>query len=289
MKGIVVKSLRGCFSVDGADGKRYDCAPRGKMRGGGIFCGDNVEFNERELVVERVAERKNQFARPPMSNITRALIVTAVTPVPDMLLIDKMLVKCYARKIEPVLCMDKNDLPGAAEYFDKLKTEYAACCDKILSVSAKTGNGIPELCRALGGRNEIICVAGQSAMGKSSILNAVLPLLSLKTGGISEKSGRGRHTTRHTEMFSLPDGGYIADTAGFSLLSEQDIEAEQLKYYYPEFVPLQSKCKYYGCNHLTEPDCAVMAELSRSVSSGRYQRYKDFYAELNDYQKKKYR
>ena len=289
MKGVVVKSLRGCFTVDAQDGNRYECVPRGKMRGDGVYCGDKVDFDEGERVIERIEPRKTQFIRPPVANVTRALIVTAVTPIPDLLLIDKMLVKCFAQGIEPVICMDKNDLKESAAYFKKLNTEYGAACKNIVSVSAKTGKGIKELCKVLGGEGGITCVAGQSAMGKSSILNAVLPLLDLKTGGISLKSGRGKHTTRHTEMFKLPGGGYIADTAGFSLLEEEEIEPDQLKFYYPEFVPLQNECRYNGCRHISEPDCAVRKNIGASVSEGRHARYLGFYAELEKYKKNKYR
>ena len=286
--GVVVKSLRGCFTVE-AGGKRYDCVPRGKMRGGGVYCGDRVDFDEREFVIERVRERKNLFVRPPVANVTRVLIVTAITPAPDLLLIDKMLVKCFREKAEPIICMDKNDLPGSKEFFERLLENYSAAVDKIVSVSAKTGGGIDKIAGLISGEEQVVCVAGQSAMGKSSILNALLPLINAATGALSQKSGRGKHTTRHTEMFALPQGGYIADTPGFSLLEEEDTEAPQLKYYYPEFIALQNECRFYGCNHLNEPDCAVIKNIGKAASRERHERYKEFYKELEKYQKEKYR
>ena len=287
--GVVVKSLRGCFTVE-AEGRRYDCVSRGKMRGGGVYCGDRVDFDEKELVIEKVRERKNLFVRPPVANVTRVLIVTAITPAPDLLLIDKMLVKCFKEKAEPVICMDKNDLPGAKAFFERLLENYSGTAEKIISVSAKTGDGIDKIAGLISGKGQVTCVAGQSAAGKSSILNALLPLINAATGSLSQKSGRGKHTTRHTEMFALPvDGGYIADTPGFSLLEEEDTEAPQLKYYYPEFIALQNECRYNACNHISEPGCAVIKNVGNTVSRERHERYKEFYAELERYHKNKYK
>jgi ribosome biogenesis GTPase len=286
--GIVVKSLRGCFTVEAGDG-RYECVPRGKTRGGGVYCGDRVDFCEKELVIERVRGRKNLFVRPPVANVGRVLIVTAIEPIPDLLLIDKMLVKCFKEKAEPVICMDKNDLPLAAEFFARLSENYSAAVEKIISVSAKTGCGIDKIAGLLSGEGIITCVAGQSAMGKSSVLNALLPLINAQVGGLSQKSGRGKHTTRHTEMFALPEGGYIADTPGFSLLDEEDVEAQQLKYYYPEFIELQNECRFYGCNHINEPGCAVIQNIGKAVSAERHARYIEFFKEVDKYQRNKYK
>lgn len=287
-KGIIIKSLRGRYTV-AAEGQKYDCAPRGKMRGGGVYCGDWADFDDKELVIEKIHARRNLFIRPPVANVTRVLIVTAIKPVPDFLLIDKMLVKCFKEKAEPVICMDKNDLSGAEGMFDRLARDYSGAVEKIISVSAKTGDGIEKVAELISGEGQVVCVAGQSAMGKSSILNAVLPFIKAEVGAISLKSGRGKHTTRHTEMFALPKGGYIADTPGFSLLEEEGIEAQELKYYYPEFLPLQDECRYYGCNHINEPDCAVKRNIGKAVSESRHERYKEFYAELEKYHKNKYR
>ena len=286
--GVVVKSLRGCFTVE-AEGRRYECVPRGKTRGGGVFCGDRVDFCEKELVIEKVRGRENLFVRPPVANVGRVLIVTAVKPVPDLLLVDKMLVKCFKEKAEPVICMDKNDLPESTAFFKKLVENYSAVVEKIISVSAKTGNGIDKIAELLSGEGIITCVAGQSAVGKSSVLNALLPLINAQVGELSQKSGRGKHTTRHTEMFALPEGGYIADTPGFSLLEEEDVEAQALKYYYPEFIALQNECRYNACNHINEPDCAVLQNIGKGVSAERHARYVEFYRELEKYHRNKYK
>ena len=259
------------------------------MRGGGLYCGDRVDFDEKELVVEKAHKRNNLFIRPPVANVTRALIVTAIAPQPDLLLIDKMLVKCFKEKAEPVVCMDKNDLPLAAEFFERLTANYSAAAEKIISVSAKTGDGIDKIAGLISGAGQITCVAGQSAMGKSSVLNALLPLINAQVGELSQKSGRGKHTTRHTEMFALPEGGYIADTPGFSLLEEEGVEAERLKYYYPEFIELQNECRYNACNHINEPGCVVLQNIGRSISAERHARYKDFYKELETFHKNKYK
>lgn len=284
-EGQIVKIVANRYTVAG-DGKVYTAFARGRLRlGEDIFVGDMVEFEVQKplSVICRVLPRKNKLIRPYVANIDKAIIVIAKEPEPDLLLLDKILLNCYKEGIDPVICYNKTDLADPEEIENTLKPykEFA----ETVKVSSLTGENIEKLGRMIEG--SLACLAGQSAVGKTSILNS-LAGLSLKTDELSQRIKRGKNTTRHVEIFEAA-GGRIADTCGFSMLETVELEPGELIYYYPEFLPLQNKCKYKSCTHTAEPDCAVKEALKEGgVDKGRYERYTFIYNELKEFWDKKY-
>lgn len=285
IEGQVVKIVANRYTVK-ADGKVYNAYARGRLKlGEDIFVGDIVrlELQKPISVIDEVLPRKNKLIRPYVSNVDRVIVVLAKEPEPDLLLADKVLLNCYKEEIEPVICYNKIDLAGASEVENILKPyrQFVQC----VTVSSETGQNLESLAGCI--RGKLVCLAGQSAVGKTSMLNA-LSGLTLKTDGLSQKIMRGKNTTRHVEIFDIAFGR-VADTCGFSLLETIDIQPEELVYYYPEFIPLQGGCRYKSCTHTAEPDCAVKAELAAgNIDKGRYERYTLIYKELTEARDKKY-
>lgn len=306
MQGILLKSHGGFYFVR-AEGKTYACSPRGRLKQElkdtplGLIVGDRLEIAPQDeqlagmegtfngapdelpkATVEALCERENYLIRPKIANVDQCLIVLAAKhPKPDFLLIDRMLVALFAAGIQPIIAVNKIDQPGA----EKLLTElapYRAADVPIYPISAATGEGIDALLAALHGK--VSTVAGQSGVGKSTLLNLLLGLHrtgdTLQTGEISRKLQRGRHTTRTVELLPLladnvPGSSWVADTPGFSRLAlPGHIEPANLAHYYPDFVKLADGCRFDGCRHHNEPDCAVKAAVEEGqVSAERYRRY----------------
>lgn len=271
MKGRVVKILSREYTVS-AEGALYVCAGRKKLkREGEVYVGDFVEIadNGGAWTIEGVLERKNRLIRPYVANVDVCLIVVAPYPEADYVLVDKIIVNCLMNGIEPVLVVNKSDV-GAVNVVDE---DYARFTR--VKVSARTGEGMQELRSAISGK--VCCMAGQSAVGKTSILNA-LTGRSATTGGLS-KIMRGKNTTRHIECYDLGEGTLLMDTCGFSLF-ELDIKCEDLRLCYDEFMEA-GQCRFATCKHVNEPDCAVKAAVeSGEIPKGRYERYKVIYEEL---------
>lgn len=288
MTGILVKAIAGFCYVD-CDGTVYECKPRGNLRREGLFCGDSVEFSilpNDKGIVEGVNQRKNSLVRPPISNIDRLYIVSAHnTPAPNALLIDRITALCEKLCIEPILIFNKSDL-GDLESWENI---YNSCGYKTFVVSALNSDTLLPLRNHILDFSGISAFTGNSGVGKSSILNAVFPELSLQTGSVSEKLGRGRHTTRQVELFRLPNGGYIADTPGFSSLDITKCEVifkEQLPQCFKEFSPYIEHCRFNSCTHLNEPDCAVrQAVINGDIPKSRYESYTALYDEVKDLKK----
>lgn len=284
--GQVAKIVANRYTVL-SEGKRYNAYPRGKTKqeGGDILVGDIVEFTEEKpfSAIDAVLPRKNKLIRPYVSNVDIVMVVAAKEPEPDLELIDKILVNCYAESIEPVLCYNKCDLSevGEAEAFFKPYKNFLKC----FAVSAESGAGLMELKDYIKGK--LAAFAGQSAAGKTSLLNAIMDL-DLKTDVLSARIARGKNTTRHIEIFEK-DGVRIIDTCGFSMLELQNMRPEELKYYYNEFLELPIKCRYHLCDHISEPDCAVRNAVERGdIDRGRYQRYNTIYQNLKEAWKTRY-
>lgn len=288
MTGILVKAIAGFCYVE-CDGEIYECKPRGNLRKSGLYCGDSVEFSvlrQGKGVVEAVHLRKNSLVRPPISNLDRLYIVSAHnTPAPNALLIDRIAALCEKLNIEPIIVFNKSDLGSLKDWANI----YSACGYKTFVVSALEPQSLSELKAHLLSFSGISAFTGNSGVGKSSILNAVFPELSLQTGSVSEKLGRGRHTTRQVELFKLPAGGYIADTPGFSSLDITKCEVifkEELPHCFREFLPYTDQCRFHSCTHLNEPDCAVKAAvLSGEIPKSRYESYCALYDEVKDLKK----
>lgn len=277
VQGQVIKIVSNRYTVE-AEGRLYNAYARGRLRlGEDIFVGDYVrlELQKPASVIEEILPRKNKLIRPYVANIDSVIVVVAKEPQPDWILVDKILLNCFKEGIEPILCYNKCDLAEEQE-IEALLAPYQKIVTCV-AVSSERGDNLEALGEAIKGK--LVCLAGQSAVGKTSILNA-LSGMSLKTDGLSKRIMRGKNTTRHVEIFEVY-GGRVADTCGFSMLESVDVEYTDLIYYYPEFIPLQSACKYKSCTHTAEPDCAVKKALqSGAVDSGRYGRYTEIYNEL---------
>ena len=271
----VIKIDSDLFTVD--DGARICCArARKTLRRNDIRVGDFVRLAGDPPVIEAVLPRKNTLIRPAVANVDTVLIVLAPEPVPDFLTADKLVVNCRAAGIRPVICFNKNDLPFDS---DTAAAQYAGFADGVVSVSAVNGD-TAALRPVLAGR--LTALAGQSAVGKSSLVNA-LTGLSRATGGLSERVMRGRNTTTRAEIVPLGGGAYIVDTPGFSMLDVFDVRAEELSDYYG-YTAFAGGCRFGGrCTHTSEPDCAV----KRAVEAGetdraRYERYVKLYSALRN-------
>ena len=259
------------------------CYARKKVkRNSDIVVGDFVELENADgvLSVKRVLERKNSLIRPSIANIDNIIMTIAPLPEPDFYLVDKMLVNCARRNIGFIICINKTDLDDG--FIQKVTDQYGADV-KIISVCAKTGE-ISQLVDALKGK--FSCFAGQSAVGKSSMINALHGEKIAKSGELSGNN-RGKNTTTRATLYSLDENTFIADTPGFGLLDVFDVEYDELDLYYNEYVELSQCCKYHRCKHINEPGCEVKRRVAEgTLNKDRYERYIQTYNELKS--KKKY-
>lgn len=292
-QGRIMKGIGGFYTVLLPDGESCVCKARGLFRKQGItpLIGDTVEIelNSSQSRMDgraadgaassgylaRILPRRNELIRPAVSNIDRLFAVIAASrPQPDLLLIDKLLLLCEKYSIEPVIIINKCD-EAAAEDIENLRAEYEKTEYPLFTVSAETGEGLEALKERLEGA--VICLAGQSAVGKSSLLNALIPGIKLAVGGLSEKTERGRHTTRHTELIPLPEtGGAVFDTPGFSFLDTLELDEAEIRLLYPELRGLEANCRFNGCLHVTEPGCCVKKAMigeNPPIHKNRYERY----------------
>ncbi len=280
-RGRVVKAVASKFFVETESGVKV-CFARKKLKSdGNIYVGDYVEISkERDsFVIEEVAPRKNQLIRPYISNVDLCFIVIATEPAPDYLLVDKIIVNCHQQGIEPVLVVNKCDLKSvdASEYDGIIY---------VIECSAQTGEGVSKIARASFGKT--VCFAGQSAVGKSSLINAVLGSEELEVGELAKKIRRGKNTTRRTEILFLGEGTYVADTCGFSMLDTVNIPPEDLRLYFDDMEKFRRECRFKTCMHIDEPDCAVKPQVGKQIGIGRYERYKTIFAELKARRDTKY-
>lgn len=276
-RGIIIKAIGGFYYVNDGN-KNYTCKIRGKLKlkGNGVMVGDYVNFdvlNDDQGVIEDVLPRKNSLIRPKIANVNQGLIVLASKdPDPDFMLLDRLLILMQRAKIEPVICFNKVDLLADDDEVYNYLRDYEDAGFTVVYASAENGKGKEDLSALFA--KKITVLAGPSGAGKSSTLNLQHEEFSLEIGNISEKLGRGRHTTRCVELLQLDDG-WVADTPGFSRLDlPGDMQLEELPSYYPEFKRYSELCRYDGCIHYQEPDCAVKKALADGkISSARYERY----------------
>ncbi len=282
MDGIITKAYGGFYFVNAGD-DLLQCTLKGAFRHRkvDVMVGDRVSVRPGERsrgVVEKVYPRRNALIRPPVANVDRAVIVLAVKdPEPSLALLDRLIVCAGYEGIPPVICFNKIDLAaGGSPGFIR---SYDAAGFRVLRTSAREGTGVDSLREVL--KEGITVFAGPSGVGKSSLLNAVQPGLSLKTGEIGHKAKRGRHTTRHVELLSLEGGGLVADTPGFSTLFLPGLKREELCRFYPEMEKYLAGCRFRSCLHGSEPDCAVKEAVARNeIDGGRYWRYLEILNEI---------
>ncbi|WP_332630711.1 ribosome small subunit-dependent GTPase A [Halalkalibacter flavus] len=290
--GMIVKALSGFYYVQSEDGV-FQCRGRGNFRKRQIkpLVGDQVEFEAENVTdgyILDVFERKNELVRPPIANVDQALLVfSALEPDFSPLLLDRFLVHIEANNLIPVIIISKVDLldDSSLTRIEAFKKEYEEIGYTVLLTSTLHNNGIDKILPYLNGRVSV--VAGQSGVGKSSLLNSLKPELNIETNEISSHLGRGKHTTRHVELLSIGDG-LVADTPGFSSLDFIDLEADDLSNCFPEMEERAANCKFRGCTHTSEPKCAVKAAYDQGeISSTRMKHYLQFLDEIKS-QKRRY-
>lgn len=274
MVGQVYKAHSNKYQVKCGE-KLYTCGARGvlKIKSDGICVGDFAEFEKG--VITRVLQRKNRFIRPSVTNVDVIVAVVSPLPKPDFYLIDKLLISAIKEDVDFIIAVNKPDIDDTL--INSVKSEYGSLGFPIIEVSAKNGKGIDELKDMLKGRLSVL--AGQSAAGKTSIINSMFNL-DLRTGDLSEKIARGKHTTTRSEIFEF--GEYkIVDSPGFAVI-EAMVTLDQLPECYPEYFEVSKDCKFRGCSHVSEPDCKVKELVeSGKLSKNRYVRYVEIYNEIS--------
>ena len=286
-EGIITSAVGGFYEIE-SEGNVYTCKARGAFRHLGItpLPGDTVSFElmrEGYARIVSVAKRKNQLKRPAAANVDILFIVlSAEYPEPDLLLADKLILEALSASVSPVLVINKTDAERGA-VLSELRRQYASFPLITASAHQKTGlDGLGEFIRG-----HICCFAGQSGVGKSSLLNALLSFETAKTGAVSRKTEHGRHTTRETRLFSCR-GGSIFDTPGFSLLETDGFDTDILKKAYPEFFP-EEPCRFLGCRHISEPGCRVKELVhAGGLPKERYERYVVLSEEFEQRRKHRY-
>ena len=235
-----------------------------------------VEVNNNN-VIDKVLPRKNSFIRPPIANVDQLIVVVAATnPKPDLMLLDKQLVMAEKNNVEPIICVNKIDLE--ADYGEIIEV-YENIGYQVVTTTAKDGIGIDKIARILG--NKITAFSGNSGVGKSALTNNIFNEEVSKEGETSDKAQKGKHTTKHVELFDFSENSYIADTPGFSSFDVEGINYKELDKYFIEFAPYISDCEYRSCTHIKEINCGVKKAVSkRKIDKGRYERYVTLFEKL---------
>lgn len=302
MQGKIIKGIAGFYYIETHDEKIYECKAKGIFRKDNVkpLVGDNVmidiidEENKKGNITE-ILPRKNRLLRPPVANVDQAVILFAIVkPDPNYNLLDRFLIMMRQQNLPVIICFNKQDIATEEEQ-QELYNAYEKCGYKVLFISVKEDKGLDELKELLRGKTTTL--AGPSGVGKSSLLNKLVPDALMQTGELSRKIDRGKNTTRHSELFFVSelsegeDETYLFDTPGFTSLNLNDVTTDNLMQYYPEFEEFEPECRFGGCSHIAEPDCGVKNALSEGkISAVRYENYKIIYEDLKnarpDYSKK---
>lgn len=291
MKGKIIKGIAGFYYIETQQGL-YECKAKGVFRNQKKkpLVGDNVDISVQDEKnkkgnIQDILPRKNQLIRPTVANVDQAVVIfAAASPAPNLNLLDRFLISMEQYKVKTIVCFNKSDLVTEEE-IDNLRKIYESCGYQVIFTSVSKEYGLCEVKELLKGKTTVL--AGPSGVGKSSLINYLKPDANMETGQISQKIERGKHTTRHSELFELEKDSYIMDTPGFTSLYVDNLEKEQLSYYFPEFQEYRNECRFQGCMHLMEPDCSVKEAVEQGdISTSRYENYKLLFEEIKD--KKRY-
>lgn len=288
MQGKIVKGIAGFYYVHVAESGIYECKAKGAFRNQKVkpLVGDNVRLEvldeeQKKGNIEEILPRKNELIRPAVANIDQALVIfAAAKPKPNFNLLDRFLILMQYQKVPAVVCFNKQDMVDAEE-LQLLKNTYESAGYQVIFTSAAKEEGIQAVRDLLKGKTTT--VAGPSGVGKSSLINLLSPEAEMETGDISRKIERGKHTTRHSELFALDEDTFICDTPGFSSIYLPEMEKEELGIYFPEIAEYEPFCRFQGCAHIHEPGCGVKEALEeKKISPIRYDNYKLLYEGLKD-------
>ena len=288
MIGKIMKGIAGFYYVGVAESGVYECKAKGIFRKDKIkpLVGDDVEIevlNEEEKLgnIVKILPRRSELIRPAVANIDQALVIFAARePKPNLSLLDRFLVIMEKQDVPVIICFNKQDLCDE-EDVGRLKEIYEACGYPVVLASAKQGEGIEEIKSLL--RGKTTTVAGPSGVGKSSLTNLLQNEVQMETGEISKKLGRGRHTTRHSQIIQIEEDTWLYDTPGFTSFYVEEIEKEELRFYFREFFKYEGTCRFQGCTHTHEPGCMVKNALEEGkISKERYENYLELYGELKE-------
>ncbi len=291
MQGKIIKGVGGFYYVHLHHNRIYECKAKGIFRNQNIkpAVGDDViidiisEEKHTGNIID-ILPRKNLLIRPAVANVDQGVIIFALAqPKPNFNLLDRFLIMMDRQEVKTIICLNKGDLVDS-DYANEIKNIYTKSGYQVIITSVTSPafkEGISKLGELIEGRTSVF--AGPSGVGKSSIINLFNPMAGAKTGEISEKIKRGKHTTRHSELMWIKEDTYIMDTPGFSSLYVNDMEEQELKNYYNEFIPCQRNCRFNGCAHINEPDCGVKLAIEQGkISSLRYDNYVQLYHEIKD-------
>ncbi|MBR5268080.1 MAG: ribosome small subunit-dependent GTPase A [Lachnospiraceae bacterium] len=288
MTGKIMKGIAGFYYVHDGISNVYECKAKGIFRNKKIkpLVGDDVEFtilDEQEKTgnIIDILERQNELIRPAVANIDQAMVVFAATdPEPNLNLLDRFLVTMESQDVPVVICFNKKDLVTEEEA-KKLTSIYEAAGYEVHLTNAKSGEGIEQILGLLRGKTTVL--AGPSGVGKSTITNEIQPEAEMETGSISEKIKRGKHTTRHSELFFVEADTYVMDTPGFSSMFVDNMKPEELQQFFPEFEEFIPDCRFLGCVHVGERECGVKDAVKEgTLSKERYENYRLIYEELKN-------
>ena len=294
MTGRIIKGIAGFYYVYVEGCGVYECKAKGVFRNRKVkpLVGDRVEIQvidetEHKGNMEEILPRTSELIRPAVANVDQAMVIfAAAKPKPNLSLLDRFLISMEQKEVPSIIGFNKID-EASEEELQRLKEIYGGCDSRLLFISARYEQGVEEIRDLL--RGKTTTVAGPSGVGKSTLINLLVPDAEMETGQISQKIDRGKHTTRHSELFRVEEDSYIFDTPGFSSLELIGMEKEELRYYFPEFAPYEGSCRFQGCVHGQEPGCAVKEAVEqRKINRERYESYRLLFGELQEKEKRRY-